>query len=186
MQLHIIHLPQRNDRLKLLKVELQGQNIIDYRIWEGIVDKNIPAKGISQAHKQIVRYAKENQLPEVLIAEDDLKFTAKGAFNFFLKTKPNDFDLYLASIYFGKIKSDNTVDDFSGLTFYVVKEKFYDILLSRPEHDNLDRMMKNTGKFIVCNPFTVIQQNGFSDNVSSLCNYDSFLLGRELFDPRDF
>ena len=167
--------------MELLLTQLNLQGITDYKIWNGIVNPIIPAKGISQAHKQIVRYAKENQFPEVLIAEDDLKFTDRGAFDFFLKNKPNDFDLYLASIYFGEIKNDSSVNGFSGLTFYIVKEKYYDTFLSRPEHDNLDRLMENTGKFIVCRPFTIIQENGFSDNVKRYCNYDNFLIGRELF-----
>jgi hypothetical protein len=186
MKLNIIHLPHRKDRKELLLGQLEQQGIIDYYIWEGIVDIKITARGISQAHKQIVQYAKKNQLPEVLIAEDDLKFTAKGAFNFFLENKPIDFDLYLASIYLGEIKNDNTVNDFSGLTFYIVREKFYNLFLSMPEHDNLDRLMKGQGKFCVCNPFTVVQHNGFSDNVNQYCNYDNFLMGRELFGSKNY
>lgn len=181
MKLNIIHLSHRTDRMDLLLEQLKQQDISDYSIWNGIIDKKITARGICRAHKQVVQFAKENQLPEVLIAEDDLKFTSKGAFTFFLKNKPSDFDLYLSSIYLGNIKNDNTVDDFSGLTFYIVREKFYNIFLSRPEHDNLDRLMKGLGKFCVCNPFTVVQHDGFSDNVNQYCNYDNFLTGRELY-----
>lgn len=186
MLINIIHLPHRTDRMKSLIDQLGQQNITNYKIWNGIADANLPAKGISQAHKQIVRYARENQLTEVLIAEDDLQFTAKGAFAFFLENKPPDFDLYLASIYIGEIKEDNTVGDFSGLTFYIINEKYYDTFLAAPEHDNLDRLIKNTGRFVVCSPFTVIQQNGFSNNVGTYCNYDAFLLGRKLFGIDNF
>src|SRR5262245_60079986 len=111
MKVNIIHLPHRTDRMESLLAQLSCQGITDYTIWNGIIDNNLAAKGISQAHKQIVRHAKENRLPEVLIAEDDLKFTAKGAFRFFLENKPQDFDLYLSSIYWGDLKKDNTVDD---------------------------------------------------------------------------
>ncbi len=183
---NIIHLPHRKDRMKSLLNQLELQHITNYTIWNGVINPQNIAKGISQSHKRIIRYAKENQLSEVLIAEDDLKFTAKGAFNFFIKNKPADFDLYLASIYFGEIRKDNTVEDFSGLTFYIVNERYYDTFLSIPEHDNIDRLFKFTGKFIVCNPFTVVQQNGFSDNVNMNCNYDSFLSGRKLFEVGDF
>ena len=116
MVLNIIHLPHRTDRLKLLNQELIEQNILDYKIWDGIIDKSIPQKGISQAHKQIVKYAQEEKLSEILIAEDDLYFTAKGAFDYFLKNKPSDFDIYLGGIHEGKVKQDNTVADFSGTT----------------------------------------------------------------------
>lgn len=181
MRINIIHLESRNDRIELLLDQLAQQGISDYLIWKGIVDPNITARGISKAHKQIVKFAKANRLTEVLIAEDDLMFTAVGAFDFFLKNKPEDFDLYLASIYWGEITVNNTVNDFAGLTFYVVKERYYDTFLAIPEHDNLDRLMKDSGKFIVCNPFTVIQRSGFSDNVRMHCDYDRFLMGRRLF-----
>lgn len=38
MTLHIIHLPDRKDRLETLKKELEIQSISDYRIWNGIID----------------------------------------------------------------------------------------------------------------------------------------------------
>lgn len=181
MQLNIIHLPQRTDRLELLKRELIEEEVTDYKIWNGVLDNFNPMKGISKAHKQIIEYAKYNFLPEVLIAEDDLKFTDKGAFQFYLKNKPLDYDIYLASIYLGEIAKDNSVKDFSGLTFYMVNQKFYDKILSIPEHDNLDRLLRNTGNFFVCNPFPVIQYNGFSDNVKKYCNYDHYFRNRPLF-----
>lgn len=181
MQLNIIHLPQRIDRLESLERELRGEEITDYKIWNGVLDAFNPMKAISKAHKQIIEYAKYNLLPEVLIAEDDLKFTDRGAFKFYLQNKPLDYDIYLASIYLGELANDNSVEDFSGLTFYMVNQKFYDKILSISEHDNLDRLLRNTGKFIVCNPFTVIQHNGFSDNVKRYCNYEHYFSNRPLF-----
>ncbi|CAN5552586.1 hypothetical protein BH10BAC2_BH10BAC2_40690 [soil metagenome] len=181
MTINIIHLRHREDRMNLLLDELKQQGITDYRIWDGIINNSIIPRGISQAHKQIVRYAEENSLSEILIAEDDLKFTGRGSFDFFLKNKPQDFDLYLASIYYGKLNLDNTVNDFAGLTFYIINEKYFDTFLSIPEHDNIDRLAKNTGKFVVCNPFTVIQKNGFSDNVGLYSDYSDLLTGRKLF-----
>lgn len=181
MTINIIHLSDRLDRKKSLKKELTEQCILDYKIWGGIIDLKNPARGISKAHKQIVKYARNNSFKEILIAEDDLKFTSKGAFNFFLQNKPKDFDIYLAGIYFGELNTDSTVKDFSGLTCYIINQRFFDIFLSMPEDENLDRSLKNKGKFVVCNPFTVIQYNGFSDNVKRDCNYDSYLQGRKLF-----
>ena len=182
MTVNIIHLPNRIDREESFKKELKEQNISDYQVWEGIVDDKIPARGISNAHKQIVRFARNNSLEEILIAEDDLKFSSKGAFEFFLKNKPKDFDIYLGGIYFGEINAHNEVNDFSGLTFYIINHQFFDTFLSIPEHDNLDRCLRNKGRFIVCNPFVVIQYNGFSDNVKKHCNYDNYLMGRRLFE----
>lgn len=181
MQLNIIHLTHREDRLLLLREELKNQEIVNFKIWDGVLDPYIPTKGISKAHKQIVQFASNNNLSEILIAEDDLKFTDKGAFDFFITQKPKDFDLYLASIYFGTINDANIVEEFSGLTFYIISQKFYSIFLNTPEHDNLDRLLKRKGKFVVCNPFTVVQHNGHSDNAKMYCNYNDFLKNRKVF-----
>jgi hypothetical protein len=184
MTINVIHLANRYDRERTLEKEMKEQDVIDYRVWDGIIDPKTPSRGISKAHKQIVKYARNNSLHEILIAEDDLKFTSKGAFKFFLKNKPKDFDIYLAGIYIGKINDDNTVKDFSGLTCYIINQRFFDTFLSMPEQCNIDRCLKNKGKFIVCNPFAVIQYHGFSDNVKRYCNYDSYLIGRKLFESR--
>jgi len=181
MLLNIIHLKHRNDRRILLDKELEEQNISEYKIWDGIIDPLIAARGISQAHKQIVYHAKEQRLSEVLICEDDVHFTAVGAFDFFIKNKPDDFDIYLGSISDGIIKKDNSVDDFTGTTIYIIKEAFYEIFLSLSENLNIDRALTNRGKFIVCNPFIAIQHNGFSDNTKRYYDHQEYLNGRRLF-----
>jgi hypothetical protein len=181
MILHIIHLHERTDRLILLKKELEKQKIYDFQVWKGIEDKERPCRGISKAHKNIVSYAMENRLPSVLIGEDDLKFTASGAFNFFLHNIPPDFDIYLAGIIYGKLKKDNSVDDFSGTTLYPLNERFYKTFLSLEENKDVDRALANKGKFIVCNPMTVIQHNGYSDNSKRFLNFEPYIRKRDLF-----
>lgn len=116
-----------------------------------------------------------------MIAEDDIKFTAPFAFNHFLKQKPREFDLYLGGIYHGTIHSENTVEDFAGLTLYIIHQTFYDTFLSAGENTDLDRELAGKGKFIVCNPFAAIQHNGYSDNKKEFINYDDCLKGRILF-----
>ncbi|HUS01201.1 MAG TPA: hypothetical protein VMY77_05715 [Chitinophagaceae bacterium] len=93
MQLHIIHLKEREDRAQLLDQQLLEQNITDYKIWGGIRDNENPKRGIAKAHKQIIKWASNQNLPSILIAEDDIKFTARQAFEYFIKNEPNDFDL---------------------------------------------------------------------------------------------
>lgn len=181
MVLNIIHLPDRTDRLKLLNQELIDQNILKYKIWNGVIDKSIPQRGISKAHKQIVKYAQEYKLTEILIAEDDLHFTSKGAFDYFIKNKPYNYDIYLGGIHEGKIKEDSTVEDFCGATLYIVNSRFYDIFLSVPENINIDRALSYRGKFVVCNPLVAFQHNGFSDNIKQYCNYNKYLKGKTYF-----
>lgn len=153
-------------------------------LWSGISNEGNPKRGIAQAHKQIVKYAKDQRWPSITIAEDDFKFTDTGAYDYFLNRAPRDFDLYLASIYHGIIKPDNSVDDFAGLTLYIISQRFYDTFLSIPEGNDIDRELAGKGKFIVCNPFVAIQHNGYSDNKRKHINYDDCLHDRELFQTR--
>lgn len=180
-QLNIIHLPERLDRAELIKNELIEQGITNYKIWDGIKDSSLVCRGISKAHKQIVQFAKENNFSEVLIGEDDLHFTSKGAFCYFIDNKPDDFDIFLGGIYYGRLMKDSIVIDFSGLTLYIINKRFYKKFLSMNETEHLDRALRNSGKFIVCNPMVVIQHNGFSDNLKKDINYESFLKDRLLF-----
>jgi hypothetical protein len=181
MKLNIIHLPHRTDRLRILNNEIKEQQIVDYKIWEGILDNELPSRGISNAHKQIIYFAKKEKHPEVLIAEDDIHFTAFGAFKYFLNNKPKNYDIYLGGITWGKIKQDNSVDDFSGNTMYIVNERFYDTILSVPDNKDFDRAVANKGKFLVCNPMVVVQHNGFSDNQKKYIDFEPYTRRMNLF-----
>lgn len=110
-----------------------------------------------------------------------MNFTAKGAFDYFIENKPDDFDIYLAGIYHGQIEENNTVADFSGLMLYIIKDKFFNLFLEADESKDIDRALSNKGKFIVCNPFAAIQHNGYSDHFKKYCNYDFYLKERKLF-----
>ena len=120
-------------------------------------------------------------MQSILIAEDDIKFTDIGAFDFYLKNIPNDFDLYLGGIIWGHLENDNSVKDFSGTMLYMIHERFYDTFLSVDEHYHIDRSLKNKGRFVVCNPMIAVQHNGFSDNLERLMNYDVYLKGRKFY-----
>lgn len=167
--------------MRLLQKELASQNVSDYTIWNGIVDDVISCTGISRAHKQIVRYAKDSGLPRVLIAEDDLHFSAAGAFEYFIKSIPLEFDIYLGGISWGQIKDDNTVNDFSGTVFCVVHERFYDHFLSTREDKDLDRSLSGGGKFIVCQPMVVTQHSGFSDHHKKWLDLDGLFESVKLY-----
>ncbi len=179
-KLHIINLRYREDRLKLLNNQLFEQNLVGC-LWPGILDLGNHKRGISKAHKQIVYHAKQQNLPSITIAEDDIKFTDLGAFDYYIKSEPADYDLYLGGIYFGNQKIDNSVEEFAGLTLYKIKQKFYDTFLSINEERDLDRELSKKGKFLVCDPFVAIQHNGFSDNTKGHVNYDSLLINKKLF-----
>lgn len=92
---NIIHNKDRHDRRDTLLAELKYQGIEEFRVWDAIYDRRGAHIGINKAHKQIVEYAKQEGLPEVLIFEDDIRFCGKGAFDYYIANKPKDFDIYL-------------------------------------------------------------------------------------------
>lgn len=160
--------------------ELKRQGIDDYELWDSVYLPSVKAS-INAAHRQIVEFAKAAGYLEVLIAEDDFIGTHENSFKFFLSQKPADYDLYLSMIYMGEVDGDNCTKDFHGMTLYSVHSRFYDTFLNVDTKDHIDRALTGLGKFVVCNPFTFIQRNGFSSNTGKEENYDALLGGRKLY-----
>ena len=191
MKVNFIHLPERTDRMELLQKELTVQNITDFKIWEGTVVPGNVLLSISQSHKKIVKWAMDNDLPEVCIAEDDIKFQASGAWDYFLSQKPKEYDLYLGSTLHGIIDDKGLITDFTSMTLYMVSKRFYRLFLSVRDVDNIDRalghynfhsMVKDSLKYYVCDPMVCSQWGGYSDNKKKwVDSYDHFLEGRKLF-----
>lgn len=178
--INIIHDAKWTERDTLLKREITEHNL-EVIFWPAIYDPMIPFRGVARAHKQIIADAKEKNLPFVVVAEDDLLFTAKGAYEYYIEKMPPEFDLYLASVYFGHLSKENTVRDFAGLTLYTCHNKFYDTFLATQENDNLDRKLAGRGTYYVCNPFTCIQHSGYSILKRGFKDYSPQLKGRRLY-----
>jgi hypothetical protein len=107
---------------------------------------------------------------------------APGAWQYFLDHKPADFDLYLGGVFHGNIKEDGSVDDFVGLTLYIVNERFYDTFLLLNEMNNIDRELAHKGRYIVCDKMVCSQWGGWSGNkLQFVEDYDHYLEGRTLF-----
>ena len=183
--LHLIHDKKRVDRAELMYRELAEQEIYDYQIWPAVFDQRATFAGISMAHKKIVRYAKTNNWPYVTIAEDDIRFTCKTSWKYYLENKPEDFDIYLGGIYTGHILEGNIVEDFSGLTLYTVNEKFYDKFLEVTVMNHLDRQLARLGKFVVCNPFAAISWTTYSSNKLATVDHWPLLKGRTFYNGKN-
>lgn len=177
---NIIHDDNQFKRMEVLLTELKTQGIANYKIWDAVHAETI-IKSINLAHKQIVQDAKEKELPYVMIAEDDIQFVDEGAYDYYISQMPKDFDLYLAGIFLGVLQEDNTVKEFTGMTLYMVHRNFYNTFLAVDENEHIDQALRNKGKYVVCNPFTVRQHNGMSSNARQHCNYDSLFINRKMY-----
>lgn len=172
--LHIIHLAARTDRMKTLRHELTAQEITNYRIWPGII--GAPAyKGVTSAHHQIVAFANEQQLDSVVIAEDDIRFTAPGAYRYFLSHTPTDYDLYLGGITWRSTGDEKRTEKFAGLTLYKIQRRFYQTFLSAGSGDHLDRSLSGLGMFTICDPLVAKQYPGYSDNEGRNVSYEHYI-----------
>jgi hypothetical protein len=183
MTLHIINLKHRTDRLEEVLIELESQGAKNYVLWEGVYDTEKPSIGIAKAHQQIILWASEQNIPEVLIAEDDLQFTGKGALDYYLKSEPQDYDLYLGGISYGKLNNDDIVEEFTGTHLYKIRQRFYSTLLSLSGEVDIDRALARKGKYYVCNPMVAIQRNAFSDNKKEYRNNSIYFKNRKLWNP---
>ena len=154
------------------------------RFWPGNTDENVFRCGnISRAFKQIVRDAKKNDLPMICIGEDDLFFTAPGAWQYYLDNMPDYFDIYSAGIYNGTLQKNRIINGYSGNTLITVHSRFYDFFLSANEDPlklglgHLDQWLGNfcfEKKYIVCLPFIVKQTPNYSENHRRVLNYEEY------------
>ena len=181
---HCISLKHREDRKELFRKQAREHGF-EYKFWEGIVIEQLPFSGISKSHKQIVRYAKAARLPYVIIAEDDLKITARGGFKHYINNRPNRYDIYFGGCYDVEVnESGKMIRGFSGMTLYTVHERFYDTFLGVTEMDNIDRRLGflcYKYDFYICQPEVCYQLNGVSDHKGKYASYDHLLEGKKLY-----
>lgn len=188
--LNIIHLPHRLDREQSFMEECNIQNIA-YKVWDGVSTHNeyTNHRNISISHKKIVRDAKEKGLPYVIIAEDDVKFSHKNSWKYYLKNTPKEFDLYVGVVYAGEVDPQtNRIISTKGMsgtnTLYTISEKFYDFFLMTDESKHLDRELGRFGnikQYYVCNPMVCYQSGGYSDNHRKELTYDAYLENIKLY-----
>lgn len=173
---NIIH-DKHGRRHRQLMKEINDQNI-DYVFWNPIFESAFTNQNISRAHKQIVQYASDKNMDMVLIMEDDVAFTCPGAFKYFINNIPKVFDLYLAGIYSGRLRFDDTVCPFSATHCYIVNRDFYDTFLSVNEALPIDAGLSElSGTYKVCNPMTAFQHTGLSYNTGRLQDYSPRIKG---------
>jgi hypothetical protein len=155
------------------------------RFWEGdTTDQVFPCKNISRAFKKIVQHAKEERLPFISIAEDDIVFTSPKSWQYYLDNMPSEFDIYYGGIYAGELDNNRIVRGYSGHTLITVHENFYDHFLSANNEEisgpesHLDVWLGQnycrSKKFIVCLPFVCKQLHGYSENKKRTMDYSVY------------
>lgn len=177
MKLNIILDSRRIEKYHPLMDQLEKQGITDFELWPCVIDKEV-VTSINLSHKMIVRDALEKGLEEVIIAEDDLFFPAPDGWEYFLKNKPNSYDLYLSGTYI----VTEPLEHICGFHLYMVHSRFYEKFLAVPDNKHIDTEMNNAeGEFRFCYPFAALQRPGFSANNMTIVNYNGVLKDSDVY-----
>ncbi len=178
VRLNIIYDNRQSDDYQRLLDEFVEQEIEDYHFWNAIVHKNSVIESINSSHKMIVQWAKDKGKRYVIIGEQDLHFTDKGAWQYFLDSMPDEFDIYLGATYIPPI-SNNQI---CGFHLYIVAEKFYDTFLNAPPNQHIDTCFNDIkGDYKFCYPFPALQRSGWSFNNKEIVNYNSVLKPEDIW-----
>jgi hypothetical protein len=171
---------RRQERYEPLIKGLAEQGA-EYKLWDAVRRRESIVRSINESHKNIVRAAKEQGLPEVCIGEDDLMFTAAGAWQYFLEKKPppNEYDLYLGGTYIKPFEPLFV----QGFQLYFVSAKFYDRFLSVPDLEHIDTAMNDIEdrQYVLCRPIVALQRAGISANHGAFVDYNKYLSQEDLY-----
>jgi hypothetical protein len=182
MKVNVIYDSRRIEKYEPLINELTRQHI-DFEIWPCLMYPDI-VFSINASHKMIVAKAKKEGLVEVCIGEDDLMFPNENGFEWFLKNKPNVYDIYAACNYVGKKptgqKGAFRSDVIVGFQLYVVHSRYYDTFLNTPDKHHIDAEQKSPLMYF-CYPHAALQRPGFSANNKTICNYNSVLKPEDIY-----
>lgn len=187
---NVINLSRRTDRTLSIVQESKNQNFA-IKFWEGIdePERRYTKKAICISHKRIIQYASANNLPYCLIAEDDLEMFGEGAFQYYMDNKPEDYDLYCATIFDGEVEPETNriLNGMSAtMSLYCVHSRFYSVILNDvADDDHIDRalgMLCHKYKYFVPPLLCCTQRQGYSDNMKQkTSDYSIYLANRPLY-----
>lgn len=172
---YIINLEKRKDRKDYIKKEFDNHPHFDIHIVNAIEDPN-PAVGLYKSFCSIVKNAMGEQLPFVLICEDDHRFTVEYSFekfgNYLTQMENYETDVFLGGVSWFEYsipcgKNLYWVKSFTGAQFLIIYSRFYDRILNTPFHndDVIDRWISHISDNIyVSVPMLSVQKDfGYSD-----------------------
>lgn len=183
MIINVINLKHRDKRRTSLMTHLEEMGCL-YRFWEGVYNPSeMGFKNVSDSHKKIVADAKKRNLSYVLIAEDDLRFSSPKSLDYFCSQIPDSFDIYFGMVYTGVIQDGRITHGFSGLQFYLIHQKFFDVFLSAPPNKHIDMFLSEMCykyEFRCVDPFICYGESGYSDNFKKQWVFKEDRLPRKL------
>lgn len=205
-----INLEHRADRRSHIEEELKiNMGLTCEPIWFKAIKHRIGAIGCSLSHIACLESAKNNNLPYVMICEDDLRIVNpkvfNKSFNSLLESNIEWDVLLLAGNNVGPIRflDINAVQIFrcQTTTGYIVKQHYYDKMINNFK-EGVTQLMRNPSMpfryaidiywfslqekdcWILIFPLTVTQRSDYSDIEQKQVNYDRLMLTLEKHRPQ--
>jgi hypothetical protein len=142
-KIHIITVEERPERTALITRYLDLHDV-DYHVFVNKMNAR-PIIGCLLSHIKAIEYAKENDMDEIMVVEDDIVFRDLSKIHE-MTPYPTDWDM----IYYGGILTHHTaISDgwIKGITWcnhaYVVRKCMYDTILSKFAEMDIDDMFHN-------------------------------------------
>lgn len=184
---YIINLKHRTDRYDHMITEMKKLPI-SYEFVDGIIDET---KTCFQSQKKCIQLAKQNNLPYVLVLEDDATFT-DNVIEILQKTfseiQEMDWDMFFlgANLQAPAIRISDSLLKLTGAYAahaYIVHERFYDTILELPHDREMDvhyhDLMLNHNVYM-CDPIIAYQLPSYSDLQSGYRDYNSAMYSNYL------
>jgi len=191
-EIHVIHINDADNKHSIRRKKQFTKEFInqgtEYKIVDAVVDKDIPRLGCTKSHKKIVRYARNHNLPFIVIAEDDIVFSDKNSYQFYIDNMPKEFDIYFGMIYHGKTTETGFLrSTFHGTTMYCVHNRFYDEFIALDENNHLDIILGQLvfkKLFYVCLPMVCYQSDTFSFVKNGVYDVNVLAKGLKFYDGK--
>lgn len=196
---YYINLDSRTDRKQAVEKELNTMGW-KYNRFSAIKNKN-GRIGCSMSHLQLIKMAKEKDLPYIVIIEDDIHFTKPKWYNEKLGELLKEFSDYDVVLLAGNLRNPvkkvaDTVLQIKKswtTTGYIVQKHYYQTLIDNitegiahlirePEKhymyaiDAYWMKLQNTGKWYIVYPRTVTQRPEYSDIEGEYKDYTHLFL----------
>lgn len=153
-----------------------------YKFWEAEVYAHSVVESISASFKKIITWAKQNEMDEVIIAEQDLFFTSPNSWKYFLENKPKEFDVYIGGSYLIDNRNEYKaplvkVNEWVGNHLIIVNKRYYDTWLNTNSKLHCDTAQSGLGEFYLCFPMIALQRAGLSANHqgNQIVNYNPLI-----------
>lgn len=185
MRIVVIYDDRRQEKLPLFVGELERQGIKEFEIFPAIVLTHSTVESISASFKAVIQGAKDRGEKEICIMEDDVMIPNEKGWEYFLKNKPESFDIYIGGSYLIDNRYEYKppvvkVEHYVGNQAIIVSEKYYDKWLATDEKQHCDSAQNNNGDFYVCFPMPILQRSGWSSNHQAIANYNATFSNDEL------